>query len=128
MSWIIVGITTLFSLFLLFQLVVVWQAKKQIGRTAPDTAVTLNADDSSPTLLYFFSPQCSPCRAMTPIISEMSSNNDNVLSIDITQDMETARLYKVRATPTVVLVKDGIISTVMVGQKSRMVLENLFER
>ena len=128
MTWIIVGITTLFSLFLLFQLMVVWQAKKLIGRTAPDSAMPPGADGGRPTLLYFHSPQCSPCRAMSPIVTEMSESNDNIFSIDITRDMETARSFNVRATPTVVVVLDGVITRVVVGQKSRTALLNLIDQ
>ncbi|MET0103138.1 MAG: thioredoxin family protein [Sedimenticola sp.] len=128
MSWIVVGITTLFSLFLLFQLMVVWQARKQVGRPQPETASPLKIDSTRPALLYFHSPQCSPCRAMTPVITEMGESDDNVISIDITRDMELARAYRVRATPTVVVVESGTITKVLVGQKSRTTLLNLIQK
>ncbi|MET0081793.1 MAG: thioredoxin family protein [Sedimenticola sp.] len=128
MSWIVVGITTLFSLFLLFQLMVVWQARKQVGRPQPETASPLKIDNTRPALLYFHSPQCSPCRAMTPVITEMSESDDNVISIDITGDMELARAYRVRATPTVVVVESGTITKVLVGQKSRTTLLGLIQK
>ncbi|MET0025214.1 MAG: thioredoxin family protein [Sedimenticola sp.] len=128
MSWIVVGITTLFSLFLLFQLMVVWQARKQVGRPQPVTASPLKIDSTRPALLYFHSPQCSPCRAMTPVVTEMGESDDNVISIDITRDMELARAYRVRATPTVVVVESGTITKVLVGQKSRTTLLGLVQK
>ena len=125
MIYVLVIIIALVALFVLLQLSVIHQSKKQVGQTAPETTLTSGTDGTRPILLYFHSPHCGPCKAMSVIITELAETDTNVISVDISQDLESARAYNVRATPTVVQVKDGVITQVLVGPQSREKLENL---
>jgi thioredoxin 1 len=76
-------------------------------------------------LVYFFSPGCHACKAQTPIIKSLQSEYKNIYDVDISQDSETAQIFGIKATPTTVLVEDGVISKVLLGAKSKEVLESL---
>ena len=79
--------------------------------------------NGSKGLVYFFSPSCHACKAQTPIIKELQSKNKNVFDVDISKDMDTARIFGIKATPTTIFVNDGVISEVMLGVKQKDVLK-----
>ena len=56
--------------------------------------------------LYFSAQWCGPCKSLSPIMNEVSSQI-SVEKIDVDLDYETAQKYGVRNIPTVVLV-DGV--------------------
>lgn len=56
--------------------------------------------------LYFSAQWCGPCKSLSPIMNEVSSQI-SVEKIDVDLDYERAQQYGVRNIPTVVLV-DGI--------------------
>jgi thioredoxin 1 len=126
MPWIAIILICLFCALLIYQLSILWQAKRQVGQQAPILDDTADAPTFAPLqLLYFHSPSCGPCRSMGPIIDELSREHENVISVDITQNMVLAQKYNVRATPTVVLVKEGRIAEVLLGPKSATKLRGL---
>ena len=65
---------------------------------------------------------------MTPIIDQLASNNPRVFKVNIMEDMETARAFNIRATPTTVLVKDDRVLDVVLGAKGQAQLEQLLKR
>lgn len=56
--------------------------------------------------LYFSAQWCGPCKSLSPIMNEVSSQI-SVEKIDVDLDYERAQKYGVRNIPTVILV-DGI--------------------
>lgn len=126
MNWIVIILLTLFGALMIFQLSIIIRSKQQIGQQAP--ALDETTDNKLPPrlqLLYFHSPSCGPCRNMSPIIDELAEENANVISVDITQNEALAQQYKVRATPTFVLVREGRIADVLLGPKSAAKLRSL---
>lgn len=93
------------------------KAARAEGQPLPELsgsiAETLHAHNKS--LLYFYSPHCGPCRAMTPIIERMARERSNVLKIDVSQDQQLARQFHVMATPTVIVVTPATIEKVVLG-------------
>ncbi len=79
--------------------------------------------NGSKGLVYFFSPSCHACKAQTPIIQELKSSNKNVFDIDISKDMQTAKVFGIKATPTTIIVENGTISEVFIGAKSKELLK-----
>ena len=96
------------------------------GKAAP----TLNGKagqlirKGKPALFYFYSPACGACKAMTPVVTGMSKTRENVFTVDISKDMETARKFGVMATPTLVTVKNSIVSNILIGPQSPATIEN----
>lgn len=60
-------------------------------------------------LVYFFSPTCGACRAITPRVRALSAANPDVLAVDVTQDPHLAAALGVMATPTFVELEGGAI-------------------
>jgi len=79
-------------------------------------------------LVYFFSPGCHACKMQTPVIKSMQSEYKNIYAVDISKDFDTARIFGIKATPTTILVEDGIINQVFLGAKTKDVLENLISK
>jgi thioredoxin-like negative regulator of GroEL len=79
-------------------------------------------------LVYFFSPSCHACKAQTPIIKELQSSNKNVFDVDISRDMETAKIFGIKATPTTMIVENGTISQVLLGVKQKDVLRKYLRK
>ena len=78
-------------------------------------------------LVFCHSPGCPPCKAMLPHVSELAETHPQVYSLDISEHMDLAREVGIRATPTTLLIEDGQVSRVLVGQKKPSVLRNFLE-
>ena len=125
MTYLLIIVFAVVAFFILMQLSITYQSNKQIGKTAPETPLISESDTARPVLLYFHSPNCGACKSMTPIIAELAENNGNVISIDASQSLETARAYNVRGTPTIIQVKEGKIAKVLLGAQSQETLKHL---
>jgi thioredoxin 1 len=65
---------------------------------------------------------------MTPIIDKLSEQYAQVFKVNVQQDLETARAFRIRATPTTVLVKDGKLLDIALGAKRQAQLERMLRR
>lgn len=77
---------------------------------------------SKHSLVYFFSPTCGACRAITPRVRELEKTNSSVFAVDVTQDTALARALSVMATPSAVEITDGTIAGYHVGPIPEAVL------
>lgn len=75
---------------------------------------------SQPTLLlYWFSPACGPCRRMSPLIDALIEEQRPLFKINIADDPTVAREAGVRAAPTLMLIRNGVIEDILLGAQSR---------
>lgn len=101
--------------------------RKAEGKAAPELEGRVGKlmKRKAGALFYFYSPSCAPCRAMTPIVKEMASRDERVQPVDISRDLTIARRFGVMATPTVVQVREGLVTRVLVGPQPEQVLRGL---
>ena len=127
MSWFGWVMLVLAGTILLFRLHLYLQSKRLEGKAAPalEAAGREGLQTAGPTLIYFHSPQCGPCKKMTPLIEELVASHENVVSVDVSRELETARKYQIRAVPTTVLVRDGRVQKVLLGFQSLKRLNGL---
>ena len=83
------------------------------------------------TVKKFFAPYCGPCRALKPIMEQLRTENSGVdfLAIDVDENSDLAQKYNVRAVPTVVIEKNGVEISRLMGMKpkteyQRIITEN----
>lgn len=102
-------------------------ARRQRGKPAPPYDALLNeAQRQAPVLLfYFYSQQCGPCRSLAPLVDEMAARHGNIIKVDVTEHPTVAQEFSVRATPSFVRVKNGVIDSMQLGALSPKKLEAL---
>ena len=112
-----VGIVALFVVMMGLNAVVVMRMRALQGKPLPEVPgpVGKSLRQAQRGLAYFFSPSCGACRAITPVIKQLSEKNRDVHVIDVTTQFDVARALKVLATPTIVEVEAGRIVAVHVG-------------
>lgn len=69
-------------------------------------------------LLEFSSSNCPPCRAMEPIVSELIARGVPVRQVDVQAEPQLVRRYKIRSTPTFVILSNGREVSRLVGAQS----------
>lgn len=78
-------------------------------------------------LVYCYTEACGPCKRMLPEIEAMQKDQHPVFKLDVRQHFSISRRCGIRATPTILLIRDRIISKVEIGMKSRSALETLLK-
>lgn len=79
------------------------------------------------TIKHFTASWCQPCKQLSPIMRELSSDNPTVgyQVIDIDNNSHVAQQYGVRAVPTIVFEKHGSVVQTVVGVQPKSYYQNL---
>lgn len=90
-------------------------AAKSVNDNEFETEV-LNS--SSPVVVDFWAEWCGPCKALSPLLDEISTEMDGkvkIVKVNIEEAPEAPTKYGVRGVPTLMIFKDGQVVDTRVG-------------
>lgn len=91
----------------------------EIKLTTENFDEVINGD--KPVLVDFWATWCGPCQMMGPLVKELSETQDAVLvgKIDVDEEEELARRFRVMSIPTFALFKKGEMVDKAVGAMTK---------
>ena len=91
----------------------------------------MNIPEHGLVLLDFTASHCGPCKMLTPVLAALEREyrgRFELVEVDCDHEQMTAMQYNVRATPTVVLVRDGREVGRMIGARPRAFVAGMIDR
>lgn len=107
------------------------------NNTHDSNILTLSEDNfntetaSGVVLVDFWATWCMPCKAMTPVISEIASQTKGKIKVgkvDVDQNPGLASRFNVQGIPNFIIFKDGQMVENIVGMQSKESLIEALER
>jgi thioredoxin 1 len=94
--------------------------------TVSDASFTTDVLDSpKPVLVDFWAPWCGPCRAVAPILEQLAMEHGDKLTVaklDVDANPLTSQRFQVASVPTLIVFKDGIPASRLVGACTKSAL------
>ena len=80
-------------------------------------------------VLDFYAEWCGPCKMIAPFIEEIALENPDitVAKVDVDKSADLAIEFGIQSIPTIVIFKDGKISSKAIGYRSKEQLLELIK-
>lgn len=89
----------------------------------------LKADQ--PVLVDFWAPWCGPCRAMAPVLEELSSSfgeKVKIMKCNVDDNPITPAKFEIKSIPTLIFFKNGKVFDQIVGITAKSKLEDTLKK
>ena len=75
------------------------------------------AEYKGTVLLDFWAVWCGPCRMVSPIVDEIAEERTDIKvgKVNVDDQMELARIFKIVNIPTLLVIKDGEVVKTQIG-------------
>ena len=101
------------------------------GKAVTDaTFVSDVLQSDKPVLVDFWAEWCMPCKKVDPLLNEIANelgDKVQIVSVNIDENPETTRAYRVMSVPTLTMFKGGEPVNSVTGAKPKSALVNFIE-
>ena len=87
-----------------------------------ESFVKVTSSKDKTLIIDFWAPWCGPCKALTPVLEELSSEMSDsveVYKVNVDDNTELAQEHGVQSIPTLLVYKNGSLSETIVGLKTK---------
>ena len=85
----------------------------------------------TPVLIDFWAPWCAPCRAIAPVVEELSreyAGKLKVVKMNVDENINTPGKYNIRGIPTLLVFKNGEVAEQIVGAVTKDAITKALSR